>query len=158
MAREIFAVGRDGLEAAIASAPEILFVAAAGNSNNDSQFSEMIPSGLSAPNLVTIGAVDQAGKPTSFTTFGRNVSLYASGYQVDSFVPGGAREKASGTSMAAPQVSNLAGKLLAIDPTLTGAELIRIITETADPMPGDNVGRFIINPKAAVEQIRVRTR
>jgi subtilisin family serine protease len=156
LAREIFAVGRDGLEAAINAAPEILFIAAAGNSNNDSQFSEMIPSGLSAPNLITIGAVDQAGKPTSFTTFGRNVSLYASGYQVDSFVPGGAREKASGTSMAAPQVANLAGKLLAIDPKLTGGELVRIITETSDPMPGDNPGRFIINPKAAIEELRAK--
>lgn len=154
MAREIFAIGRDALEKAIASAPEILFIAAAGNSNNDSQFSEMIPSGLSLPNLVTIGAVDQGGKPTGFTTFGNNVSLYASGYQVESFVPGGAVEKASGTSMAAPQVANLAGKLLAINPKLSGAEVIKIITETSDPMPGNNPGRFIINPKAAVAKVR----
>jgi hypothetical protein len=154
LAREIFGIGRDALEKALASAPEILFVAAAGNSNNDSQFSEMIPSGLELPNMITIGAVDQGGKPTGFTTFGKNVSLYASGYQVESFVPGGAREKASGTSMAAPQVANLAGKLLAINPKLTGSELVRIITETADPMPGNNPGRFIINPKAAVAKVR----
>jgi subtilisin family serine protease len=158
MAREIFAIGRNGLEAAIKSAPDILFIAAAGNSNNDSQFSEMIPSGLSLPNLITIGAVDQAGKPTGFTTFGSNVMLYASGYQVESFVPGGAREKASGTSMAAPQVANLAGKLLAINPKLTGAELIRIITETSDPMPGNNPGRLLINPKAAVAKVRAGSR
>lgn len=154
MAREIFGIQRDALEKAIKSAPEILFIAAAGNSNNDSQFSEMIPSGLSAPNLITIGAVDQGGKPTGFTTFGRNVSLYASGYQVESFVPGGAREKASGTSMAAPQVANLAGKLLAIKPTLTTLDLVKIITDTADPMPGNNPGRLLINPKAAVAKVR----
>lgn len=158
MAREIFAIGRDGLEAALKSAPEILFIAAAGNSNNDSQFSELIPSGLSLPNLITIGAVDQSGKPTGFTTFGKNVTLYASGYQVESFVPGGAREKASGTSMAAPQVANLAGKLLAINPKLGVADLIRVITETADPMPGNNPGRLLINPKAAVAQARTSAR
>lgn len=157
MARQMFAVYKDALDAAIKSAPDILFVAAAGNSNNDSQFSEMIPSGLSASNMVTIGAVDQSGKPTGFTTFGKNVALYASGYQVESYVPGGKREKASGTSMAAPQVTNLAAKLFAINPKLSASEVVKLITQTADPMPGDNPGRFLINPKAAAtEAIKAR--
>ena len=156
MAREIFKIYRDTMDRAIMSAPAILFVAAAGNANDDSQFSETIPGGLSAPNLITVGAVDQSGKPTGFTTFGRNVSLYASGYQVESFVPGGAREKASGTSMAAPQVANLAGKLLAINPQLTVAQLVKLITETADPMPGNNPGRVLINPKAAVTRLEAK--
>jgi len=154
LAREIFGIGKDALEQAIRSAPEILFIAAAGNSNNDAQFSEMIPSGLSAPNLITIGAVDQSGKPTGFTSFGSNVQLYASGYRVDSFIPGGGREKASGTSMAAPQVANLAGKLLAVNSALKPADLIGLITSTSDPMPGNNQGRLIINPKAAVAKAR----
>lgn len=154
MARKFFNTGKEGLDEAIKSAPDILFVAAAGNSNNDSEFSEMIPSGLKAGNMITIGAVDQSGKPTGFTTFGKNVTLYASGYQVESFVPGGAREKASGTSMAAPQVTNLAAKLFAINPTLSAAQVVKIITDTADPMPGNNPGRFIINPKKAVEAAR----
>lgn len=162
MAREIFAIMKDGLDAAIKSAPDILFVAAAGNSNNDSQFSEMIPSGLSAPNMITIGAVDQSGKPTGFTTFGKNVALYASGYQVDSYVPGGKREKASGTSMAAPQVTNLTAKLFAIKPTLTASDAVKIITDTADPMPGekpgDNEGRYLINPKRAVDWLKTQGR
>ncbi|MFM9959028.1 MAG: S8 family serine peptidase [Phycisphaerales bacterium] len=152
MSREIFGIMKDGLDAAIKSAPDILFIAAAGNSNNDSQFSEMVPSGLTAPNMITIGAVDQSGKPTGFTTFGKNVALYASGYQVDSYVPGGKRERASGTSMAAPQVANLAGKLFAIDPKLTADDAVKLITKTADPMPGENPGRFLINPKNAVEE------
>lgn len=154
LARKIFNTMKEGLDEAIKSAPDILFVAAAGNSNNNAQFSELIPSGLLAPNMITIGAVDQSGKPTGFTTFGDNVKLYASGYQVDSFVPGGDREKASGTSMAAPQVANLAAKLLAINPNLSSAEVVRIITDTADPMPGNNPGRFLINPKNAVAKAR----
>ena len=154
MARKFFNTYKEGIDEAIRSAPDILFVAAAGNSNNDSQFSEMIPSGLTAPNMITIGAVDQSGKPTGFTTFGKNVALYASGYQVESFVPGGQREKASGTSMAAPQVTNLAGKLFALKPTLTAAEAVAIITKSADPMPGNNPGRLLINPKRAVEAVK----
>ncbi len=154
IARKIFNTQKEGLDEAIKSAPDILFVAAAGNSNNDSQFSEMIPSGLAAANMITIGAVDQSGKPTGFTTFGKNVRLYANGFEVESYVPGGKREKASGTSMAAPQVTNLAAKLFAINPKLTAAEAVKLITDTADPMPGDNPGRFLINPKKAVEAAR----
>lgn len=158
LARKFFAVYREGLEEAIKSAPDILFVAAAGNSNNDSQFSEMIPSGLDCGNMITIGAVDQSGKPTGFTTFGKNVKLYANGFEVESFVPGGTRMKASGTSMAAPQVANLAAKLLAIDPRLSSQQVVELIVQGADPMPGQKPGegRLLINPKKSVELLRSR--
>ena len=43
-AREIFEIGRDGLYNALKSAPDILFVTAAGNSDNDVNFDEVIPS------------------------------------------------------------------------------------------------------------------
>jgi subtilisin family serine protease len=51
-------------------------------------------------------------------------------------VPGGARLPFSGTSMAAPNVVNLAAKLFALDPTLTPAQAIDLIrrgaTESSD--------------------------
>jgi subtilisin family serine protease len=149
MAREMFTIGRDGLQRAIASAPEILFIAAAGNSDNDTDFAEMIPSGLRAPNLITIGAVDTSGKPTGFTTFGKGITLYANGFEVNSFVPGGDKIKFNGTSMAAPQVTNLAGKLLAVNPRLSTSELIEAIRGGAEPMAGYE-GRFIVNPKKSL--------
>src|SRR5512146_1877091 len=43
MARELFELETKGLVAAFSSAPEILFVAAAGNSNNDASFNEDVP-------------------------------------------------------------------------------------------------------------------
>lgn len=146
IARALFAIERDGLREAIASAPDILFIAAAGNSDNNNEFAEMIPSGLTLPNLVTVGAVDQAGKPTGFTTFGPNVRLYANGFEVESYVPGGKRVRYSGTSMAAPNVANLAAKILAVKPALTPAQVIEIITKTADPMEGHSE-LLVINPK-----------
>lgn len=150
MAREIFKIGRDGLEAAMKSAPNILFVAAAGNSDNDNTFAELIPSGLNLPNLITVGAVDQSGKPTGFTTFGKNVALYANGFEVLSNVPGGKKMKFSGTSMAAPNVTNLAAKLFSVNPKLTVGDAIAIMKKGADPMEGYE-GRFVINPKKSVE-------
>lgn len=151
--RELFAIIRGGMERAMASAPEILFVPAAGNSDNDNTFSEMIPSGIEAPNVLTVGAVDSSGKPTGFTTFGKGVTIYANGFEVESYVPGGKRFKYSGTSMAAPNVTNLVGKVLAVNPKLTTAEVIAVIRANADPMPGYE-GRFIINPKKTVEAAR----
>ena len=117
-AREIFDIGRDGLLAALKSAPDILFITAAGNSDNDVNFDEVIPSSFDLPNLITVGAVDQAGDQTSFTSFGKNVAAYADGFEVESPIPGGTTLKLSGTSMASPEVTNLAAKLFALDPKL----------------------------------------
>jgi len=66
-------------------------------------------------------------------------------------VPGGAKVHMSGTSMAAPEVTNLAAKLLAIDPKLTPEQLIAVITRTADPGESPTIRR--INPKLAVSSV-----
>ena len=55
IARELFDIGRDGLTKALRSAPEILFVAAAGNENSDAGFAESIPAAIDAPNLLAVG-------------------------------------------------------------------------------------------------------
>lgn len=153
LSREIFAIMRDSLEQAIRSAPEILFIAAAGNDDNDNQFSEVLPSGLELPNLITIGAIDRSGKPTGFTTFGRNVRLYANGFEVESYIPGGQRQKMSGTSMAAPNAANLAGKLLALDPSLTTQQVIDLLERGAQLLEGHE-DRFIINPRRSIDLLR----
>jgi subtilisin family serine protease len=155
ISRELFKIQRDALEEAMKSAPEILFVAAAGNSDNDNQFAEFIPSGLSLPNMITVGAVDQSGKPTSFTTFGKNVKLYANGFEVESYIPGGQKMKFSGTSMAAPNVTNLAAKIIAVNPKLSTSEVIEVIKGGADPMEGYE-GRFVVNPKASVGMAKTK--
>ncbi|MBX3390726.1 MAG: S8 family serine peptidase [Phycisphaeraceae bacterium] len=149
LSREYFKIIRDAMKNAMASAPEILFVPAAGNSDNDNTFAELIPSGIELPNVLTIGAIDSSGKPTSFTTFGKGVTIYANGFEVESYVPGGKRFKYSGTSMAAPNVTNLVGKMVAVNPELTTAQIVQLIRENADPMQGYD-GRFVINPKKTV--------
>ena len=150
IAMQLFAIERDALKAAFESAPEILFVAGAGNEDNSADFVEYIPAGFELPNLLTAGAVDQAGEETSFSTFGKTVVVHANGFEVDSVVPGGDRLKLSGTSMAAPQVTNLAGKLFALNPELTVAQAKSLILGSAD-----RTGRVnLINPRAALAMIR----
>jgi subtilisin family serine protease len=132
IAREYFEIGKMALTRAMASAPEMLFITAAGNSNQDASFVEVIPAGIVLPNLLTIGAVDRAGDEVGFTSYGPTVKAHANGYQVESFLPGGERVALSGTSMASPQVANLAAKLLAVNPKLKPAEMIDLIVSTAE--------------------------
>ena len=148
LAREYFEIQKASLTKAFSSAPEILFVTAAGNSNNDASFVEFVPSGITLPNLITVGAVDSAGEEAPFTSYGPTVKVHANGYQVESYLPGGSRVPLSGTSMASPQVANLAGKLLAMNPKLTPADLIRIIVDTADRSADGR--RNLVNPKKAI--------
>lgn len=154
IARRYFEKGKAAFTAAMASAPEILFVASAGNSNEDAAFSEATPSSIVLPNLVTVGAVDKAGDEAPFTSYGPTVKLHANGYQVESFLPGGGRVALSGTSMSAPQVTNLAAKMLAVNPKLSPVELVSLMQETAERTPDGR--RILIHPARAVTAARAR--
>jgi subtilisin family serine protease len=156
MAREMFDIGREAMLRAMKGAPGILFVGGAGNANNDVAFDEYYPPMFDLDNLLIAGAVDQAGEATSFTSFGPTVNVYSNGFEVDSFVPGGARMKLSGTSMASPNVVNLAAKLFALEPSLTPAEAARLIVDGAEvKQHGEQVLR-IIDPRKSVELLRAR--
>lgn len=148
-ADRIFKRMQIGLTEAFKSAPGILFIAGAGNEDQDIGFAGSVPAGIQLPNLVTVGAVDKAGRETSFTSVGKAVTLHADGFEVDSVVPGGAVLKLSGTSMAAPQVTNLAAKLFAAQPSLTADKVLALIRQGADA-PTDR-GVALINPKRTFE-------
>ena len=153
-ALRLFAIERDALKAAIASAPGILFIAGSGNEDNSADFEEYIPAGFELPNLITVGAVDTSGTETSFSTFGKTVAVHANGFEVDSILPGGDRMKLSGTSMASPQVSNLAAKMMALKPELTPTQVKNLILSGADRISGvdGKPGRVnLINPRRSAE-------
>jgi subtilisin family serine protease len=151
-AAEIYAIWRDGVERAIRTAPNTLFVCAAGNSNHNAGFSQDVPASLHLPNLITVGAVNAAGKETDFTSYGDTVVVYANGYEVESYVPGGSRLKLSGTSMASPNVANLAAKLFALDPSLTPVQVIELIRKGAT---ASEDGRLhLIDAKASVALLK----
>ena len=151
-AAELYAIWHDAVESAIKSAPNTLFVCAAGNSDSDASFLQDVPAGLHLPNLIAVGAVNQAGDETSFTSYGPTVAVDADGYDVESYVPGGAKLKLSGTSMASPNVTNLAAKLFALDPSLTPAQVIDLIKQGATT--SEDGRRHLIDPKRSVELLR----
>jgi subtilisin family serine protease len=140
------------MEQAIQSAPEILFIAGAGNEDEDVDFVKSFPAGLDLPNLITVGAVDITLQPASFTSFGKSIDLYANGFEVNTRMPGGKKTMISGTSLAAPMVSNLASKLLAVDPSLSVKHVRELIESTATE-EGEQKIR-VIHPKAALAALK----
>lgn len=152
LAREIFEIGRAALYEGIKNTPEILYVTSAGNEDNDVKFEEVIPSDFDLENIMVVGAVDQAGEETGFTSFG-NVDCYANGYEVESFVPGGDRMKLSGTSQASPQVTNLAAKILALQSHLNPTEVKDLILQGCEERPTGERTVRLINPKRTIELV-----
>ncbi len=152
LAREIYTIGDTALREAIRSAGDILFITSAGNSDNDVSFDEFYPSSYDYPNILSVGAVDVAGDETSFTSLGK-VDIYANGFEVESYVPGGNRIKFNGTSMSSPQVLNLAAKLLALDPSLSTAQLRRLIIDGSDEKVLQTRTIRLMNPAASAALI-----
>jgi len=148
MAKESMEILLKGFTLAMKSAPGILFVPAAGNSDVDVDFVGDIPGSIDLPNVLVAGAVDQAGEETGFTSFGESVDVYSSGFEVESYIPGGSRMKMSGTSMSAPAVTNLAAKLFALDPSLTPEKVTDLIIKGSDPSEDGRI--LLINPKKSI--------
>lgn len=153
-ARRIFAVMFAGMEAAMREAPEILFVVAAGNSGDNIDFVGDLPGGINLPNVLTVGAADIEGRAARFASGGVSVDLFALGTDVESIAPGGGRFLGSGASLAAPEVVNVAARLLEQRPDLCGDELAEVLRTTATPLPGDALP--LLNGRAAWEALGER--
>ena len=145
----------EGLREAMASTPQILYCVAAGNSDSDVEFDVSIPANFDLDNMIVVGAVDQAGERTSFTSMGENVVVYANGFEVESYVPGGGRQAANGTSMASPNAANLAIKLITVDPELSTSEVISLIEDGADQLEGAG-GLKLLNPAESMALLLAR--
>lgn len=114
--------------------------------------------------VLTVGSVNPAGAPSSFTLAGPWVDVAATGEDVTSLSPvGGGLVNAldgqhgsvplSGTSFAAPVVSGLAALIRARFPALTARQVMQRITSTAHhPPAGWNplVGNGTIDAPAAL--------
>jgi subtilisin family serine protease len=151
-AQELYTIWRTAIAKMIADTPETLFIAAAGNGDNNATFAQDVPGSLTYPNLLVVGAVNQAGDPTSFTSYGPTVAVYSDGFHVPSKIPQGYTVKFSGTSMAAPNVTNLAAKLFALDPSLTAQQARDLIVRGARPLPNSNLK--LIDPKQSISLLK----
>jgi subtilisin family serine protease len=126
---------RDAIEAG--GEADILFVAAAGNSGTDNDASPHYPSSYASNAILAVAATDRNDALASFSCFGAtSVDLAAPGVGIVSTVPGAGYASYSGTSMATPHVAGAAALAVAVDPTLTVAELRAAILDTVDVKSG----------------------
>lgn len=151
LAKKLFADLKESLYEGITNCPVTLFVVGAGNSNSIVEEEDFVPSSFQLPNVLSIGAVNHQGKRTGFTSIGKNVQLYANGSYVDTVIPNGSTIQTSGTSIAAPQVCNLAAMMLSIRPTLSVLKLKQYMLQYADRMLEENI--LVLHPKRTIEQL-----
>jgi subtilisin family serine protease len=113
-----------------------LFVAAAGNESNNNDSSPSYPASYQVPNVLSVAAVDNKGQIASFSNYGKNsVHVGAPGVNIVSTTTSG-YESWSGTSMATPHVSGIAGLIASHEPKLTSLEIKNRIIATARPITG----------------------
>ncbi|MGH7678940.1 MAG: S8 family serine peptidase [Gemmatimonadaceae bacterium] len=135
----------------------VLMVHGAGNDAKDLAVEKSFPTpvfenGSRATNWIEVGATSWKGGDSlvaNFSNYGKaQVDVFAPGVDIYSTYPGGGYKKESGTSMASPVVAGLAALLMSYYPTLTAADVKRIImesstklTETMVVRPGPGGGR-----------------
>ena len=119
----------------------VLMVHAAGNesANVDSASSFPTPAYYGgsgrARNWIEVGATSWHGTDSlvaTFSNWGKGVvDIFAPGDDIKSTAPGGTYKKESGTSMASPVVAGVAALIMSYYPTLTAADVKRIVLESA---------------------------
>ena len=123
------------LEDAIRAAGEqgILFIAAAGNNSTDNDKRAHYPSNYDLANVISVAALDRTDSLASFSNYGvKTVHIAAPGREIVSTWLGDAFREASGTSMAAPEVSGVAALILANDPNMTMSKLRERLLSSVD--------------------------
>ncbi|MBA4312509.1 MAG: hypothetical protein C0417_07745, partial [Chlorobiaceae bacterium] len=146
----------DAIQAAGAAGD--LFIAAAGNSslNNDSY--PHYPSSYVLDNVISVASTTSDDQMSWFSNYGLvSVDLGAPGSDIYSTLPGNNYGSYSGTSMATPHVSGVAGLILSLNSNLGWADVKGILMSTVDPisaLAGKCVTGGRLNANNAVQSVQ----
>jgi hypothetical protein len=132
----------------------LLLVAAAGNSGNRYGWGDNVVYPAKYDSVIAVAATDQNNKRASWSSTGPAVELAAPGVNINSTYLGNSYKTLSGTSMATPHVSGTAALVWAKNPTLTNAEVRKILQDTATDLGtagrDNQYGYGLVNAYAAV--------
>ena len=118
-----------------ANTHNMLFVAAAGNNNTNTDSKPYYPASYTAANVVAVAATTKVDEKALFSNYGaKSVDLGAPGAGILSTIRGGKYAAYSGTSMAAPHVSGAAALVLSKCP-MTTADLKKLLLGSVKPLP-----------------------
>jgi len=148
-------VERDAIAYAISQGAVV--VAAMGNA-----FQSGNPTSFPAayPDVVAVGAINQADQRANFSQTGPHIDVVAPGVGVLSTVWDNGYATMQGTSMASPHVAGVAALIMSCNSNLTGPQVADIIRQTArplrdnpaDPVPNDSYGFGCVDAKAAIDR------
>jgi subtilisin family serine protease len=113
----------------------LIFVAAAGNSSKDTDFTPHYPSSLKHGNIISVASITEGDDLSTFSNYGdSSVDLGAPGSSIVSTYIGNSYLSLSGTSMATPHVSGATALLWSEFPERSAQEIIQLILEGARPL------------------------
>ena len=114
-------------------APKTLFIIAAGNDSSDNDAFPDYPANIQAPNKIVVAATLGYSELAEFSNFGATkVDVAAPGVAINSTAPTNSYLPMSGTSQAAPFVTNAISQAKDINPNLSAADIKSIILGTVD--------------------------
>lgn len=92
---------------------EILFIAAAGNNNTDTDDTKFYPASYKLKNIISVAAVDNNGELMPFSNYGRNsIDIAAPGKSIYSTLPHNTYGFMSGTSQATAFITGMLARLI----------------------------------------------
>ncbi|MBN2513780.1 MAG: S8 family serine peptidase [Sedimentisphaerales bacterium] len=116
----------------------MLFVAAAGNGNIDTDITPNYPSSFDLDNIISVAATDHHDQRASFSNWGAvSVDLGAPGVDIWSTIRGNGYLVYSGTSMAAPHVAGVAALAWSMAPGSSYTQIRDAILTGVDPVNMD---------------------
>ncbi|MCX6118981.1 MAG: S8 family serine peptidase [Proteobacteria bacterium] len=117
----------------VAASPGTLFVFAAGNDGTNNDQSPVSPANIKTDNTIAVAATLGAEKIATFSNFGtKMVDVAAPGVAIRASIPGNQYLPLSGTSMAAPFVTNVAARVQEANEALKPVDIKRILVDTVD--------------------------
>ncbi|MEW6279211.1 MAG: S8 family serine peptidase [Candidatus Eremiobacterota bacterium] len=133
-----------------------LHIFAAGNSSSNNDSRPAYPASYDLPNIVAVAASDRNDAMASFSNYGaRTVDLAAPGKDVYSTSPNNGYRNLSGTSMATPHVSGVAGLIASAYPGATNEQIKARLINSVDKVAAFQ-GRMVsggrLNAARALEQ------
>ncbi len=105
----------------------IVSVVAAGNENQNA--CDVSPA--SAPDAITVGAVDKNNQFASFSNWGKCVDISAPGVDIESTYLEKCVKRLSGTSMASPHVAGYVALILGENPQMTPEAVSKMVSASA---------------------------
>ncbi|MFZ3229332.1 MAG: S8 family peptidase [Pseudobdellovibrio sp.] len=103
---------------------KIVFVAAAGNNQTDTDIEKYYPASYPLSNIISVAASNNSGDLVAFSNFGKSIDIAAPGKLIYSTLPKKSYGIMSGTSQAAAYVSGMVASLYGNNQTLRKPQVI----------------------------------